>query len=405
LTEDAAFASLARARKLVTGENQTPEGTVPEVPSPAEPANAAASVMPSVGATPPASTTPAGAPDAEPVAAALGPLPRPGVLRRVVEWFWRGRAMAELRESSKLGPPRAAALAQRGWVALDVVARALAPSERFVNGPPNGVSWELSRQSLYWGLRAERVRATGTDTHVDPGELATLFHEGRTALLATAGTEGDLETIASFALDGSFADFAELSLEEQGRRAHALAAFSRAFLTDLERPRVHLDRLWFQRLWRTGLAVLVLLAAVLGPLLGQRLLERKRDVARDKPWTTSSAYAAVTVCKSPEQDCPESPFYFFHTMDEERPWVEVDLGAKQRIRAVRIKNREDCCGDRAVPLVVQVSTDHKSWKEVARRKDVFGNWYAEFKPTSARWVRVQATRRTILHLHRVSVLR
>jgi hypothetical protein len=116
-------------------------------------------------------------------------------------------------------------------------------------------------------------------------------------------------------------------------------------------------------------------------------------------------YTALPGCPSPAQDCTESPFYFIHTQDDDKPWLEIDLGSKQRIVGAIIKNREDCCADRAVPLVLAVSNDHRTWKEVARRKDVFGTWSPTFAPVSARWVRVQVQRRSSLHLSRVSILR
>jgi hypothetical protein len=130
-----------------------------------------------------------------------------------------------------------------------------------------------------------------------------------------------------------------------------------------------------------------------------------RDVARGKPWRTSSAYTATTACPSPQQQCAESPFFFFHTLDDDRPWLEIDLESKQRIVGAIIENREDCCADRAIPLVIQVSTDHKSWKEVARRTEVFGTWSPSFAPVSARWVRIMVLKKTSLHLHRASILR
>src|SRR5690606_38479561 len=109
---------------------------------------------------------------------------------------------------------------------------------------------------------------------------------------------------------------------------------------------------------------------------------------RGKPWTTSSAFAAVS-CRSPAQKCPESPSFFFHTNDEDQPWVELDLGTAQRFSSVKVKNREDCCSERAVPLVVEVSSDGKQWKQLARKNEVFTTWTAEFSPVEGRWVRLR----------------
>ena len=72
---------------------------------------------------------------------------------------------------------------------------------------------------------------------------------------------------------------------------------------------------------------------------------------------------------------------------------------------MRVKNRGDCCGERAVPLVVEVSDDRKRFREVARRGEDFQFWSAEFEPVTARYVRLRSPVSTTLHLRQVSVLR
>jgi hypothetical protein len=71
---------------------------------------------------------------------------------------------------------------------------------------------------------------------------------------------------------------------------------------------------------------------------------------------------------------------------------------------VRVTNRQDCCGERAIPLLVEVSTDRQRWTTVARREDAFGTWRAQFGKQTARWVRLRVDRRSYLHLYDVLVL-
>jgi hypothetical protein len=94
---------------------------------------------------------------------------------------------------------------------------------------------------------------------------------------------------------------------------------------------------------------------------------------------------------------------FFHTKEEESPWIEIDLGSIQPIARIEVANRDDCCLDRAVPLVAEVGTDRLHWREVARRPDSFRTWDATFKPVPARYVRMRVDRYSVLHLARVSV--
>jgi hypothetical protein len=68
-----------------------------------------------------------------------------------------------------------------------------------------------------------------------------------------------------------------------------------------------------------------------------------------------------------------------------------------------VTNRDDCCLERAVPLVVEVSDDRKKWRTVARRADSFREWEGKFAPLKARYVRLRVDRHSILHLAKVSV--
>jgi hypothetical protein len=376
----------------VIGSNQSP-GDAPALP-PAEPS-------PSVPVEPALSPTPA------PVA----PLPRrPGALRRVREWFWRGRTLADARAEGRLASPRAQECLRHGWVCVELAERALKPVPRLVSGAADGPARELAREAVLWALLAERALRTSetapfAGSDAQPTSLSALWAGAPAGLLATAaGGEGSAHVLAaSLALDG-FVEFAALSAEEQARQSRDLAVFARSLLALVEAPRVRLDRLYLQRIVRSGGLLLALAVIAVGALSTRSWNERQRDLARGRPYRTSSMYPGVG-CKSPDQDCPESPFFFFHTQEEDRPWVELDLGGKKRFSAVRIINREDCCGERAVPLAIEVSNDRKTWREVARRDDTFNNWYKEFPPVSAHYVRAISLHKALFHLRHFSVLR
>jgi len=94
---------------------------------------------------------------------------------------------------------------------------------------------------------------------------------------------------------------------------------------------------------------------------------------------------------------------FFHTKEEDSPWLEIDLETPTPVSSVEVVNRRDCCRDRGVPLVVELSTDGKTWKEVDRRTEPFMEWKATFSTQEARYVRLRSARRTYLHLERVGV--
>lgn len=348
-------------------------------------------------------------PAAAPAAPAPAPVRGPGRFRRLLEWFWRGRAIRELKATGGVGMERASELLKRGWLCVELAERALRPTPLLVNGAADGPARELLCQAVYWALRAGELAAASrrgeTATEAGPAGLRQLWQRAERPLLEdAAGGEGAAKTLEASLLVERFSDFAELAPEEQARQARDLAVFARTLLTNLEVPRVRVDKLLFQRVLRTGGLFAVCASLALFLAFARNWRERERDYAIDKPYKASSVYPAVG-CKSPQQDCPESPFYFFHTLEEERPWLEIDLGSKKRLSAIKLVNREDCCGERAVPIGVEISNDRKTWREVARRTEPFTSWYTAITPVSARYIRAVGLRKTALHLKRFSALR
>jgi hypothetical protein len=354
--------------------------------------------------------TPEPAKDPAPPAAAATPPRRPGLVRRVLEWFWRSRALSALRADGRVGSPRVQELMRRAWLCVEVAERMLRPTPRLVNGDADGPARELLREAVYWALRAEQlIRADGTGAPTseppDDGTVKALWARADLRLLSeVAGGEGAAHALEAGLMLERFSDFAELAAEEQARQARDLGAFARNLLATLEVPRVRLDKLYTQRVLRTGGGILVLFALVGAALFARSWQERQRDLTRDRPWKASSTYPAVG-CKSPHQECPESPFFFFHTLEDERPWVEIDLGSKKRFSQVKLVNREDCCGERSVPIGIEVSNDRKTWREVTRRTEPYTSWSQRFAPVNARYVRAVGLRKTAIHLKRFAVLR
>jgi hypothetical protein len=138
--------------------------------------------------------------------------------------------------------------------------------------------------------------------------------------------------------------------------------------------------------------VLVIVALSMPSLY--RLVTQGPDLALGKPRRTSS----VTTGWS-----PQARDYQFHTQEEDSPWVEIDLQKPTQFSVVDIINRKDCCQDRAVPTVIEVSRDQQRWKEVSRRTETYSTWRAKFAPVTARYVRVRVARHSFLHLAGVAV--
>jgi hypothetical protein len=116
------------------------------------------------------------------------------------------------------------------------------------------------------------------------------------------------------------------------------------------------------------------------------------DLAAGKLWRTSSALSAAYSARM-----------LFHTNEEMNPWFEIDLGEIKLIRRLYIKNRTDSNGERAVPLVAELSNDRSNWHLVAKRESPFAIWEPSFTPSKARYVRLRVPRVTFLHLEQVKV--
>jgi hypothetical protein len=199
-------------------------------------------------------------------------------------------------------------------------------------------------------------------------------------------------------------DVWSLDPDQQDKRAAQLRADAKVMLDELELPLRARDSLVAQRALRIG-AILAAVGGLVGSIgVYTGWAEQSRDLAREKPWRTSSTYNNMG-CASPQQQCSESPDFFFHTREESNPWLEIDLGQPTQFTGMRVINRRDCCFERAVPLIIEVSDTQEGFREISRRETSFNSWLATFAPTKARYVRVRAPSRTSLHLAQVRILR
>lgn len=155
--------------------------------------------------------------------------------------------------------------------------------------------------------------------------------------------------------------------------------------------------------WTVSLLVAILVAIALVPWLPRVLWH---DLARGKPWRASSKLAD---CNPEKVMCGSGKTaIFFHTLEENQPWVEIDLGAPTLFTEVRVHNRRDgeqFVLDRAVPLILEVGDDQHTWRVLGQQTEPFSVWTAKLEPTTARYVRLRSPRLTYLHLEAVQVFR
>jgi hypothetical protein len=333
---------------------------------------------------------------------AANPLGR-SAIRRAWNWFWRGDVVAELHETSVAAPPRTRELYRRARLADELGRRSLDLAAAG-DARSSAHAAEYFRQAVTWILCAfeEALPPEPSRSATDAALDALWSSPARQRLALVIGDPSVLTAAEPWLLGGSFVRFAELAEPERRERAEKLRGLVRRLLLAVEEPQARVDRVLRRRAVHIGVVLAVLTSVAVLVIFGAERQEARLDLAKGKAWTASSHLMGG--CQSPAQSCPESPMYFFHTQEEERPWLVIDLGSKVRFSSLRIQNRSECCAERAVPLAVEVSSDQKRWKEVARREVEFDSWRPAFRTENARYVRLRAMKKTWLHFSSVRVL-
>jgi hypothetical protein len=257
--------------------------------------------------------------------------------------------------------------------------------ERLPPGAPASVMIGLYRDAVYWALLARRPSA---EVKPLPGLKELWAETAPESLPASVRDDATLEWIRRRLVDAPGPDPLDATEEDLAR----VRAFATALLADLEAPGRRRDRLLAQR-WAAiaGFAVVLILLA-----FGIRTLVIGRNLVAGQTPRTSTSWAG----------CPSDPGcvpLLFCTDDQNDPWAEFDLGGPKRIHRIDVTNREDCCGDRAVPLVMEVSNDRSSWTEVAKRTEEFTSFTVKFPPRVARYVRFRVPKRAVFHLKDVAI--
>lgn len=305
----------------------------------------------------------------------------PASLTPAIEWLLRSRELGAARaERDGIGAERTLALDQARLL-LEVARRVAEPAETLPRGSRPAVLLDLYRSAVTWALRASH---DGTER-----PLAELWEAAPPERLrAAAGDDAGVQKVRELLLSQP----ANGSLKLLDTDVRPLRDFAEALERELDVPNQRVARVQRQRWTRLGL-----LAAIIAAIaIGMPYLTRGGDLAKGRPFKLSSVYNGC----NERGKCGE---LMFHTENEKNPWVSIDLGGKKTVRAVEVTNRSDCCGERAVPLSVELSEDGRRFSEVARREDPFGTWTAKFKPKQARYVRLRSQQTTFLHLENVVV--
>jgi hypothetical protein len=305
----------------------------------------------------------------------------PAFLTAVDDSFFRAAALRQERARLALSAEQRAALDQAALL-VEIARRVARPVEALPAGARPAVRLSLYRDAVYWAFVAARP-----GTEPPPPDLRACWTAQPASALAALAPEGALAVVERALLDTPASSLAVTEEE-----ATAAGAFAEALVAELEAPRARVERIRGQR-WARIFAALGMLVVA---LLGLRALALGPNLAAGKPFRTSSSWAGCA-------NDPPCMALAFHTEPQADPWAMLDLGRPTAFHRIEVTNRQDCCGDRAVPLVVEVGDDNAHWREVARRDDEFSSWTIKLPSLTARYLRFRVPRQTVLHLQRVAV--
>ncbi len=314
---------------------------------------------------------------------------------RFWEWLTRRKALASARAFRHELPPVEREALQRALLAKELGDRALDPVDPLRHGPGVALALSLYREAAYWALLAHNGALTAPT-------LEQLFAQATPESLAqAAGGSQALAEVRASLVDRTFVDTARRPTELLPNEASLAKEFVGALLTRKLAPEARISKLLFQRYLRCLTLAAVVLGAALGARYGVDYSGRGPDLAAGKPWRASSS---PDTCHPAQRRCAGvSTGMFFTTSEEVDPWLVIDLGKSTRFNQIEVVNRDDCCPDRAVPLLVEVGNDQKHWREVSRRTETFAVWTARFATQEARYVRLHVPRRTVFHLNKVAL--
>ncbi len=305
----------------------------------------------------------------------------------LVEWFWGTQAIMRAREAQACWSPIRVESLRRAALAAEAGDAIFEPRDP-LRGDGAQLALTLYQQAVYWALCAAADVGAGVP-------LDQLFDRCKDLLVKCAGSIEQVSSQQLLLVDANVLGNPQISAAGLRLEVARVRDLVHALLRSISGPVNEVERLTYRRARRVGALLLLCVVIPLGGLWHSY----KPDLAVGKSWVSSSAFSGFASSGT----ITANPSLFFHTLEEDDPWLEIDLGDTTEISAVEVRNRSDCCAERATPLRIEVSTDRSSWTTVAERTGEFERWSPSFAAQAGRYVRVHAPRKTFLHLDKVAV--
>lgn len=312
---------------------------------------------------------------------------------RAVEWLWRTKTITYARTHYVPFTERQNLYWNRTQAYTAFANQALEPSENGPFGLTTLHAISFYREAAYWALCTLQFHEKDL-----PNSLREAFE-----LTLSSGKlnqwvpESLCSLVQKTLIEHSMIEISQLDEALQKAEAQIAQRFVRYLHDAIKKKKSSLAQLQLERWYRTSSALILIL--ILVAVVGFGIY--RRNLAANRTWIASSAHPGFPT--SGNTNTHLISFLIFHTIEEDSPWFEIDLGQSRSIRTVEVINRRDCCNDRGFPLVIEVSQDRQQWTEVARRSESFFTWTAKFPTQYTRYVRARALRRTMLHFEDIII--
>lgn len=196
-----------------------------------------------------------------------------------------------------------------------------------------------------------------------------------------------------------------LRLDKAGRRraGRSLAQAAQQLSEPFQHDQRAIERLRLRRWIGVGIAALVLLALCGFGVSRIQKQSQSDNLAFHRPVTASSTADPAYINTDRLVDGDVHNLGFHTTAEDPHPWAQIDLGAPKHFSKVMVYNREDCCKERQVPLVIEASDDGVNFERVAERSVKFDQWTADGLDARGRYVRLRLEGSGMFHLAEVGI--
>jgi hypothetical protein len=385
-------------------ETPLPPSDAPEPPKHAEvaaPAELAADVKSDV-----AGSSPSGSTESVPAAPLMDdldtarPVPeakKGKLLRRF--FLMEEEIAAAAAESAGFVTGEGPVFVSRARAAREVAAALFTGARELHASDGTAAATTLAREALFWGAAAHQGSIPEPRT---PAGAWAVLQSAPTAKAALAPITPDVIGRAHVAfVDRGFIETAELSPIERQQDLSALRTVTDRLVADIEVVEQRLARVRGLRIvrWIAAAAVLALVAVGLRTVWDRTT--SGKNLAPSARITASSEDRWIAGTKGVVDG--DMTTFGFHTKVEDEPWLLFDFGSPRTVKKLEIYNRLDCCGDQTYPLMVEVSDDGRTFRELDRRTKYFTVWSTRVAPTKTRYVRLRVLKHAQFHLNEVEI--